>query len=171
MLQGSYFPALSRKYQVLKFKGGTDVDFQPTINFVSDQLEPQFRETLGLGFNTVVLQRGFFPKGGGEVEFRMTPGEGDTYFAVKDFDWTKQYLTKHSSHGFFGFGASKQIDQVLSVKVIGSKFFRDRMRTDVLETKEFADKILQNLPQDLKKATISINVNGEDSFKNGKKVE
>jgi len=58
-----------RQIQLI-LKGGTDVNFAPPIDFVRWVLRPTL-EKFGIHFDIKVDKRGFYPKGGGSVEFTI----------------------------------------------------------------------------------------------------
>ena len=56
----------------LTIRGGTDVFWSPTINYVKYVFLPMLRK-MGLVAELEVINHGFYPKGGGEVKIRSTP--------------------------------------------------------------------------------------------------
>lgn len=64
---------LKEKLQV-KIRGGTDVLWSPTINYSEKILKEAFRR-MGLKFSLKVTKRGYFPKGGGEIELQVLPSK------------------------------------------------------------------------------------------------
>ena len=64
---------LKEKLEV-KIRGGTDVLWSPTINYSEKILKEAFRR-IGLEFSLAITKRGYFPKGGGEVELEVFPSK------------------------------------------------------------------------------------------------
>ena len=64
---------LKEKLEV-KIRGGTDVLWSPTINYSEKILKEAFRR-MGLEFSLAITKRGYFPKGGGEVELEVFPSK------------------------------------------------------------------------------------------------
>lgn len=59
---------------VVKIIGGTDVLWSPTLNYSEKILKEAYRK-MGLKFSLEVTKRGYFPKGGGEVELEVFPSK------------------------------------------------------------------------------------------------
>jgi len=57
---------------VLNLKGGTNADMAPQIDEYTEILLPTVKR-FGLDFEFEVVRKGFFPKGGGEVNFFLSP--------------------------------------------------------------------------------------------------
>jgi len=56
----------------LQIKGGTDVAWSPTINYVKYVFLPMLRK-MGINAELEIARHGFYPKGGGEVKLTITP--------------------------------------------------------------------------------------------------
>ncbi|XP_050532541.1 RNA 3'-terminal phosphate cyclase isoform X3 [Daktulosphaira vitifoliae] len=56
-------------------KGGTDVSFAPSMDYVIKILFPIFKK-FGIDCNANIIKRGFFPKGGGTVQLTVNPLTG-----------------------------------------------------------------------------------------------
>jgi RNA 3'-terminal phosphate cyclase (ATP) len=56
----------------LTVKGGTHVPFSPTFHYLSEVFLPILRR-LGIEVSSSINSYGFYPKGGGEVSFRIRP--------------------------------------------------------------------------------------------------
>ncbi|KAK2583716.1 hypothetical protein KPH14_009636 [Odynerus spinipes] len=56
----------------LILKGGTNVPMGPHIEYLTEVMRPILNK-FGADFDFVVLKRGYYPKGGGEVHLRVTP--------------------------------------------------------------------------------------------------
>ena len=59
---------------MVKIRGGTDVLWSPTINYSEKILKEAFRR-MGLEFSLAITKRGYFPKGGGEIELEVFPSK------------------------------------------------------------------------------------------------
>ena len=64
--------ALSKKYLNLKIKGGTDVPWSPTIDYTQHVLKEAYSR-MGINFSFELIKRGYYPKGGGEIELKIVP--------------------------------------------------------------------------------------------------
>jgi len=64
--------ALSKKYLNLKIKGGTDVLWSPTIDYTQHVLKEAYSR-MGINFSFELIKRGYYPKGGGEIELKVIP--------------------------------------------------------------------------------------------------
>ena len=64
--------ALSKKYLNLKIKGGTDVLWSPTIDYTQHVLKEAYSR-MGINFSIELIKRGYYPKGDGEIELKVTP--------------------------------------------------------------------------------------------------
>jgi len=69
-------PALARASDRshLTLVGGTDVPFAPPFDYFQEVFLPALAE-LGPEVEATLVQRGFYPKGGGEVEVKVSPAE------------------------------------------------------------------------------------------------
>jgi len=56
----------------ITIKGGTHVPFSPTYDYISDVFLPMLGR-LGVKVEASIVRHGFYPKGGGEVRFRLHP--------------------------------------------------------------------------------------------------
>ncbi len=64
--------ALCKEPLDLRIVGGTDVNWSPTSEYFRHVVVPAFR-SIGLAVEMNVVRRGYYPKGGGEVEVRISP--------------------------------------------------------------------------------------------------
>ena len=72
LLQSILLPAMfSTRTHTLTIKGGTDTKWSMPIDYFANVLLPQFRRYAG--FELKILKRGYYPKGGGEVELKIVP--------------------------------------------------------------------------------------------------
>ncbi|MBI2140249.1 RNA 3'-terminal phosphate cyclase [Candidatus Woesearchaeota archaeon] len=73
LLQSVLLPSLFANAKVrLKLTGGTDVQWSPSIDYFCNVLLPHIRNFCE-NIEVNVLQRGYFPRGGGKVEVKITP--------------------------------------------------------------------------------------------------
>ncbi|MCK4613874.1 MAG: RNA 3'-terminal phosphate cyclase [Thermoplasmata archaeon] len=73
LLQSLLPPLLSAPAESnLRITGGTDVPWSPPVDYLHFVFFPIIRE-MGAGVELTLLKRGFYPKGGGEVEVRIKP--------------------------------------------------------------------------------------------------
>jgi RNA 3'-terminal phosphate cyclase (ATP) len=52
----------------LQLRGGTDASMAPPVSYLTDILQPTLRRLLGLDVTVSLIKRGFYPKGGGQVD-------------------------------------------------------------------------------------------------------
>jgi RNA 3'-phosphate cyclase len=72
LLQSILLPAMfSSRTHTLTIKGGTDTKWSMPIDYFANVILPQFRRYAG--FELKILKRGYYPKGGGEVELKIVP--------------------------------------------------------------------------------------------------
>ncbi len=75
ILQTTLIPAIfADSPLILKLRGGTDVPFSPPIDYYRFVLQPLMQE-MGASVEINVVERGYYPKGGGVVEVRVEPSE------------------------------------------------------------------------------------------------
>ncbi len=73
VLQALMIPAMKAKKEVkIKVKGGTDVRWSPPIDYLRYVTLPLLKKFGYLG-EIELIQRGYYPKGGGEVLAKITP--------------------------------------------------------------------------------------------------
>ena len=63
----------SRKRSHLFIKGGTDVAWSPSIDYVRETILPALKPYADI--NISIQKRGFYPKGGGEIELSLKPAK------------------------------------------------------------------------------------------------
>lgn len=74
VLQVCLIPAVMAKGRTeLLIRGGTDVPWSPPIDYLDLVIAPLLQK-MGAGIEMTVLQRGFYPAGGGEVRVVVSPG-------------------------------------------------------------------------------------------------
>ena len=56
----------------LKIKGGTDVSWSPSIEYTQRVLREAYQR-MGIEFSLDVIKRGYYPKGGGEIQLQVFP--------------------------------------------------------------------------------------------------
>jgi RNA 3'-phosphate cyclase len=76
VLQALLFPAFfSHEKVVLQVRGGTDVTWSPSTDYLKSVTLPIIRKA-GFKANLELTKRGYFPAGGGEVVLEVTPVTG-----------------------------------------------------------------------------------------------
>ncbi len=72
-LQGAVFAAsMAGRRTSLKIRGGTDVAWSPTMDYTGTVLQNAL-ERFGIRYSASVRKRGYFPRGGGQVEAVIEP--------------------------------------------------------------------------------------------------
>ncbi|MCX6708183.1 MAG: RNA 3'-terminal phosphate cyclase [Candidatus Woesearchaeota archaeon] len=72
LLQAVLLPCMfANKTHKLTIVGGTDTEWSMPIDYFANVLVPQYRRVCGL--EVKVLKRGYYPKGGGQVELTIKP--------------------------------------------------------------------------------------------------
>ncbi len=80
LLQALLLPAIFAPWKVrLKLSGGTDVTNSPPVDYFSSVFLPHISSFANINFS--LLRRGYFPRGGGNVEVEFRPK-----FSLSDFD-------------------------------------------------------------------------------------
>lgn len=67
----------------VKLRGGTDVKWSPTWNYFRDVFLPLVRK-IGINVDAKLIRRGFYPKGGGEIEVTLHPARRLQPFRVME---------------------------------------------------------------------------------------
>lgn len=101
LLQALLLPSMfAPKPHTITIKGGTDTAWSMPIDYFTHVLTPHYQRAAGI--DVKVLNRGYYPKGGGEVKLRITPdvirNEFDTFdqflYALRH----KRFTLKHNGH-------------------------------------------------------------------------
>lgn len=79
----------AKEQSQLELKGGTDVDMAPPLAFVTEVLQPTL-EKFGAGFSIELIQRGFYPRGGGHCKIRIARLESLTAAELVNFGELKE---------------------------------------------------------------------------------
>ena len=66
--------AISQKKLVLTIKGGTDVPWSPSMDYTQHILREAYSR-MGIEFSLELKKRGYYPKGGGEIELQVYPSK------------------------------------------------------------------------------------------------
>ncbi|AJM91403.1 MULTISPECIES: RNA 3'-terminal phosphate cyclase [Nitrosopumilus] len=66
--------AISQKKLELTIKGGTDVKWSPTIDYTKHILKEAYSR-MGIKFSLELKKRGYYPKGGGEINLEVYPSK------------------------------------------------------------------------------------------------
>jgi RNA 3'-terminal phosphate cyclase (ATP) len=80
--------ALSGSGLALELRGGTDVPWSPTFDYL-DLVAREAYRTIGIRFSCECLRRGYYPKGGGIVKVEVLPSKG-----VEPVDFTHSKLVE-----------------------------------------------------------------------------
>ena len=64
--------SISQKQLRLKIKGGTDVLWSPSMEYTQHVLKEMYSK-MGIKFSLKLNKRGYYPKGGGEIELQVYP--------------------------------------------------------------------------------------------------
>ena len=92
LLQALLLPAMfSNKSLTLKITGGTDVKWSPSFDYFNNILLPQLRRFAKI--EAKLLKRGYYPKGNGQVEIKISPKFKLADFS--NFDEFQQHLKKN----------------------------------------------------------------------------
>jgi len=79
--------SISQKKLDLKIKGGTDVLWSPSIDYTQYVLRGAYAR-MGINFSFELCKRGYYPKGGGEVNLHINPS------IVKSISFSKRKTNK-----------------------------------------------------------------------------
>lgn len=91
LLQSAMIPlAFSTKGVTLTIRGGTDVKWSPPADYMQDVIIPNL-DFADIGMR--ILKRGYYPKGGGELELRISPMKN------QDTKSDKHYMFKKTQRG------------------------------------------------------------------------
>src|SRR3990172_4196982 len=72
LLQAVLLPCLfAQKSHTLTIIGGTDTEWSMPIDYFTNVIVPQYRRVAGI--NVKLLKRGYYPKGGGQIEISIKP--------------------------------------------------------------------------------------------------
>ncbi len=75
--------SISQKQLNLKIKGGTDVLWSPTIDYIQHVLKEAYSR-MGIKFSFELIKRGYYPKGNGEIKLLVNPSN------IKSVQFTKR---------------------------------------------------------------------------------
>lgn len=102
---------LSGKTSDITIKGGTHVPFSPTYDYISDVFLPMLSR-IGIKTESSIERYGFYPKGGGEVSFRIHPAA-----TIKGMQFTSRgaLLSVHGHSGVSNLPLSIAERQKMSV--------------------------------------------------------
>lgn len=74
--------AISQKKLEINIRGGTDVLWSPTMNFTQHILKEVYSR-MGINFSLEIKKRGYYPKGGGEINLVVNPSKIKSIFLTK----------------------------------------------------------------------------------------
>lgn len=81
LLQSILLPAMfGSKTHTLTIKGGTDTKWSIPIDFLQNVLIPQYNRVSNIELK--LIKRGYYPKGGGEIQLKIKPKYKNTNFDV-----------------------------------------------------------------------------------------
>ena len=87
LIQNIIYPAMFAKEKtILEIKGGTDVNFSPTIDYTKEIFLP-FIKKFVKNIDLEIIKRGFYPKGGGKVKLTVKPK-----YSVSEFQNFNKFL-------------------------------------------------------------------------------
>jgi RNA 3'-terminal phosphate cyclase (ATP) len=66
--------SISKKHLNLKIRGGTDVLWSPTIDYTRYVLKEAYSR-MGINFSFKLIKRGYYPKGNGEIQLKISPAK------------------------------------------------------------------------------------------------
>lgn len=73
VLQACFLPSIFAKHSItLQITGGTDVKWSPPIDYFSNVFL-RLLNRIGIDSNCTLIRRGYYPKGGGEIEVEIEP--------------------------------------------------------------------------------------------------
>ncbi len=149
LLQAVLLPCMfAQKTHTLTLVGGTDTQWSMPIDYLTNVLVPQYRRVCGL--EVKLMKRGYYPKGGGQVELTIKPeikrNEFETFEAFqaalkhKAFNLLKQgqlISIKGVSH------ASKNLAkaQVAERQANAAKQMLTKLKVPIEITTEYADTL------------------------------
>ncbi|MBT4936213.1 RNA 3'-terminal phosphate cyclase [Candidatus Woesearchaeota archaeon] len=144
LLQALILPSLFAPSKVtLHIKGGTCGKWQASVDYLQNVLLPhvaKFAEKIELK----VLKRGYYPKGGGEVQVEISPK-----IKLNNFDTVQQFLEeielKVPKIDLVTQGNLEQIKGIVNV-------------SSELETKKVGERITQSTERELKKYEVPIQI-------------
>ena len=93
----------------LKIRGGTDVSWSPSFDYFNNVLLPQLQRFAKI--EAKLLMRGYYPKGGGNVEIKINP-----MFKLKDFENFEQFHS-HLSQNIKPYSLTEQ-HNLMQIKAV-----------------------------------------------------
>jgi len=84
LLQSVLLPAMfAQKTHTFTIKGGTDVQWSPPIDYLTNILVPQYRRFCEI--DVKLMKRGYYPKGKGQIEIKIKPEINKNEFTLESF--------------------------------------------------------------------------------------
>eukprot|EP01103_Thecamoeba_quadrilineata_P017006 TRINITY_DN5874_c0_g1_i1.p1 TRINITY_DN5874_c0_g1~~TRINITY_DN5874_c0_g1_i1.p1 ORF type:complete len:423 (-),score=50.28 TRINITY_DN5874_c0_g1_i1:43-1311(-) len=114
------------------FKGGTNAEFAPSVDFLQTVLKPNL-ERFGLHFDLEYKRRGFYPRGGGEVNMTVKPVE---YLTPVDLRDSGPVVSIHS-FAFVSGNIPQRVPQIMiqeAEKLLRNNFDQSVRFTNQIET-------------------------------------
>lgn len=118
--------AMSQKKLELSIKGGTDVQWSPTM-FYTQHILREVYSRMGINFSIELKKRGYYPKGSGEVNLEINPS------SVKAISLSKRKTNQATILCTFSKIANEKIES--EIKKIKEKLVNENFVVDV-EIKE-----------------------------------
>lgn len=147
LIQNVLIPAMFGKEEfVLKVKGGTDTSWSPQVDYLKNVVFP-FVEKYVEKIELDVLRRGYYPKGGGEVELRIKPK-----YHVSDFKSFDEFLS-------FIREKEKEINLLEQGKLVEIKGVSHAAK--FLENAKVADRQKDSAKSELEKYNVPVNIEVE----------
>jgi len=104
--------AISQKKLTLTIKGGTDVLWSPSIDYTQHVLKEAYSR-MGIKFDLELTKRGYYPKGGGEINLQVYPSKINAIVFSKRKTNSVELICSYSKLSF------EEIDN--KIKEIGRK--------------------------------------------------
>jgi len=129
----SILPALARagSGSTLTLAGGTDVPFAPPFDYFAHVLAPAL-VPMGLRLEARLNRRGFYPKGGGEIEVSVRPSEAIRAFSLTERGPVAAIQGLCYSQGLPGHVVSRMRDSA-SEELAAAGHGRPQIETEVVE--------------------------------------
>ncbi len=149
LLQSITLPlAFADKSTVLRIKGGTDTSFAQPFDFFSEIYLPQIKKFVKSA-DAKLLKRGYYPKGGGELEFSIKPK-----FMIKDFpdfeSFRKRVMQETGRINLIETGKLAQIKGIAH-------------SSEDLRSKDVAERIVKSAELGLSKLNVPVSIRTEYS--------
>ena len=117
--------ALSNIDLKITIKGGTDVKWSPTINYLQEVYRPIYR-ILGIEFDIKLIRRGYYPKGNGKVEvmIRKTSKIKSIKLISRNIKEVNLFISSYNNN------IISKIKKTIINRLIENKVFVDNIETE-----------------------------------------